>query len=137
MDKSVEEEAGGGADCHAQKHGHWITSTPIANPMSGYASYKMSRKKWGIDAIGSLIVEVELTNGMVGVGISIGGEPGCFIIEKHLARFVEGQDPKNVELIWDQMWRSTINYGRKGEKEKRKKKKKEERRRRRRRRRRE
>ena len=53
---------------------------------------------------------------MVGVGISIGGEPGCFIIEKHLARFVEGQDPKNVELIWDQMWRSTINYGRKGEK---------------------
>jgi hypothetical protein len=33
MDKTVEEEAGGGADCHAQKHGHWITSTPIANPM--------------------------------------------------------------------------------------------------------
>jgi hypothetical protein len=31
MDKSVEEEAGGGADCHAQKHGHWITSTPIAS----------------------------------------------------------------------------------------------------------
>ena len=56
MDKSVEEEAGGGADCHAQKHGHWITSTPIANPMSGYAAYKMSRKSWGIDAIGSLIV---------------------------------------------------------------------------------
>ena len=82
--------------------------------MSGYASYKMSRKAWGIDAIGSLICEVELTNGMVGVGISIGGEPGCYIIEKHLARFVEGQDPKNVELIWDQMWRSTINYGRKG-----------------------
>jgi L-rhamnonate dehydratase len=82
--------------------------------MSGYASYKASRKSWGIDAIGSIIVEVELTNGMVGVGISIGGEAGCSIIERHLARFVEGQDPKNVELIWDQMWRSTINYGRKG-----------------------
>jgi len=82
--------------------------------MSGYASYKMSRKSWGIDAIGSIIVEVELTNGMIGVGISIGGEAGCSIIERHLARFVEGQDPKNVELIWDQMWRSTINYGRKG-----------------------
>ena len=24
------------------------------------------------------------------------------------------QDPRNVELIWDQCWRSTINYGRKG-----------------------
>ena len=114
MDKAAEEAAGGGADCHAQKHGHWITSTPIATPMSGYAAYKASRKSWGIDAIGSLICEVELTSGVVGVGISIGGEPGCHIIERHLARFVEGQDPKNVELIWDQMWRSTINYGRKG-----------------------
>jgi len=31
-----------------------------------------------------------------------------------LNRFIEGQDPSNVELIWDQMWRATINYGRKG-----------------------
>ena len=28
--------------------------------------------------------------------------------------FCEGQDPRDVELMWDQMWRSTINYGRKG-----------------------
>lgn len=50
-----------------------------------------------------MIVEVELDNGMIGVGISIGGEPGCFIVENHLSRFVEGQDPRNVELIWDQV----------------------------------
>ncbi len=62
----------------------------------------------------SVFVEIELTNGMVGYGTSIGGPPACFIIEKHLARFVEGQDPRNVELIWDQMWRATVNYGRKG-----------------------
>ena len=31
-----------------------------------------------------------------------------------MARFAEGQDPNNVELIWDQCWRSTVNYGRKG-----------------------
>ena len=24
------------------------------------------------------------------------------------------QDPRNVELIWDQMFRATLNYGRKG-----------------------
>jgi hypothetical protein len=30
------------------------------------------------------------------------------------SRFVEGQDPRNIELMWDQMWRATINYGRKG-----------------------
>ena len=36
------------------------------------------------------------------------------MVENHLSWFVEGQDPSNVELIWDQMWRSTMNYGRKG-----------------------
>jgi len=30
-------------------------------------------------------------NGMVGVGITIGGEPAAFIVENHLSRFVEGQ----------------------------------------------
>jgi hypothetical protein len=33
MDKTAEEEAGGGADCHSQSHGHWITSTPIASEL--------------------------------------------------------------------------------------------------------
>ena len=113
-DKATEEDAGGAADCHAQAKGHWIVDTPISNPMSSYSLYKESRKQWGIDAVGSMIVEVELTNGMVGVGIAIAGEPGCFIVERHLSRFVEGQDPRNIEYIWDQMWRSTINYGRKG-----------------------
>jgi len=66
--------------------------------------------------LGSVIVEVELDDEdkTVGVGISIGGEAACFMVENHLSRFVEGQDPSNVELIWDQMWRSTMNYGRKG-----------------------
>jgi len=64
--------------------------------------------------MGSLIVEVEADDGTIGIGVTIGGPPGCFIVENHLSRFVEGQDPRDVELMWDQMWRSTINYGRKG-----------------------
>ena len=75
---------------------------------------KTSRKSWGIDALGTVVAEVELASGHVGVGVSIGGAPACFIIENHLARFVEGQDVRNTELMWDQMWRGTINYGRKG-----------------------
>ena len=69
---------------------------------------------WGINALGGVIVEVELDNGMTGVGISTGGEPACIIIERHLKRFLVGQSPRNVELIWDQMWRATLPYGRKG-----------------------
>jgi len=49
-----------------------------------------------------------------GFGCSVGGEPACYIIEQHLSRFVEGQDPRDVELMWDQMWRATMPYGRKG-----------------------
>ncbi len=104
----------GGADYHDQAQGHWIIDTPIANPMSVYEEYKASRTSWGINALGSVIVEVELNNGMTGVGISTGGEPACFIIERHLKRFLFDQSPYNVEVIWDQMWRATLPYGRKG-----------------------
>lgn len=113
-DDNQEKESGGGADCHKQAEGHWIVDSDIANPMSVYEQYRKSRTSWGIDAMGSVVVEVELSNGMMGVGISIGGDAACYIVEKHLSRFVEGQDPANVELIWDQCWRATINYGRKG-----------------------
>ncbi len=113
---SEEESGGGGADCHRQSSGHWIVDSDIANPMSVYAEYRDSRTSWGIGALGSVIVEVELDDDKktTGVGISIGGDSACFIVENHLSRFVEGQSPVNVELIYDQMWRSTMNYGRKG-----------------------
>ena len=110
-DDDDEKEQGGGADCHKQAAGHWIVDSDIANPMSVYEQYRASRTSW---AMGSVIVEIELANGITGVGISIGGDAACYIIEKHLSRFIEGQDPSNVELIWDQMFRATLNYGRKG-----------------------
>lgn len=103
-----------GADYHNQGGGHWIVDTPIANPMSVYEEYKSSRTSWGINALGTVVVEVELDDGTIGIGASIGGEPACYIIERHLNRFVVGQDPRDVELMWDQMWRATMPYGRKG-----------------------
>ena len=66
--------------------------------------------RWGINALGSVIVELELEDGTIGVGTSIGGDPACYIIEKHLNRFVEGQDVRNIELMWDQMWRGTYYF---------------------------
>jgi L-rhamnonate dehydratase len=82
--------------------------------MSCYEQYRAERKSWGINALGSVVVEVEADDGTCGVGVSIGGSPACFIVENHLSRFVEGQETENVELMWDQMFRSTLNYGRKG-----------------------
>ena len=50
--------------------------------------------------IDTIIKEVAAEDGTTGSGIANGGEPACFIVEKHLSRFVEGQDPRNIELMW-------------------------------------
>jgi len=60
------------------------------------------------------VVIVTLQDGSQGVGVTIGGEPACYIVERHLSRFVVNQDVRNIELMWDQMYKSTLNYGRKG-----------------------
>ena len=109
-----------GSDCHDVPSEHWINGNgtmwpPIANPMSCWPQYQnKARTGWGINALGSCIVEVIAEDGTSGIGVTTAGEPGCYIVENHLSRFVEGEDPRNVEQIWDKMWRSTINYGRKG-----------------------
>lgn len=82
--------------------------------MSVHPKYEGARTSWGINALGSCVVEVEADDGTTGVGVTTAGEPGCYIVEKHLSRFVEGADPRDVEKLYDQMYRATTNYGRKG-----------------------
>lgn len=104
---------GGGADYHDQGGGHWIDDH-IATPMSKYPQYRQSRQSFGINVLGSLLVEVEASDGTIGFAVTTGGEPAAWIIEKHLARFVEGAPVTGIEKIWDQMYLSSIFYGRKG-----------------------
>ncbi|GAB7128688.1 L-rhamnonate dehydratase [Amantichitinum ursilacus] len=104
---------GGGADYHDQGGGHWIDDH-IATPMSRYPEYRQSRQSFGINVLGTLVVEVEASDGTVGFAVTTGGEIGAYIVEKHLARFVEGQLVTDIEKIWDQMYFSTLYYGRKG-----------------------
>lgn len=104
---------GGGADYHDQADGHWIDDH-VATPMSKYPEYRVSRRSFGINVLGTLVVEVEADDGTVGFAVTTAGEPGAYIVEHHLARFVEGADPADLERIWDQMFRATLFYGRKG-----------------------
>jgi L-rhamnonate dehydratase len=104
---------GGGADYHDQNTGHWIDDH-IATPMSVYPEYRQSRQSFGINVLGTLVVEIEADDGTVGFAVTTAGELGAFIVEKHLARFVEGARVTDIEKIWDQMYRSTLFYGRKG-----------------------
>src|ERR1700761_1390032 len=104
---------GGGADYHDQGGGHWIDDH-IATPMARYPEYRQSRQSFGINVLGTLVVEIEAENGVTGFAVTTGGEPAAYIVEKHLARFLEGRDPAQVEKIWDQMYFATQFYGRKG-----------------------
>jgi L-rhamnonate dehydratase len=104
---------GQGADYHDQGTGHWIDDH-IATPMSVYPEYRQSRQSFGINVLGTLVIEVEADDGTVGFAVTTAGEIGAFIVERHLARFLEGAAVTDTERIWDQMYRSTLYYGRRG-----------------------
>lgn len=82
--------------------------------MSCYPGYQQSRRSFGLNVLGTLVVTVGADDGTVGFGVTTAGEPGAWIVERYLARFLEGALVTDTELIWDQMWRSTLFYGRKG-----------------------
>jgi L-rhamnonate dehydratase len=107
-------EKGVGGDYHDREKGHWLIDSLISTPMSGYADYKQSRQSWGIAALGSFLVEVETESGQVGVCTGFGGTPACFVIEKHFRRFLIGADVRDTSRLWDQMFRASLPYGRKG-----------------------
>lgn len=103
------EKGAGGGDYHDQGANHWIDDH-IATPMSKYKQYEQSRQSFGINVLGTLIVEVEAENGQTGFAVSTAGEMGCFIVEKHLNRFIEGKCVSDIKLIHDQMLNATMYY---------------------------
>jgi L-rhamnonate dehydratase len=91
-----------------------LVDTLIANPMSKFSTYKQSRTSWGIGVLGSFCVEIIASDGTTGFATGFGGPPACWIVSQHLERFLIGADPRNLNLLWDQMFRATMFYGRKG-----------------------
>ncbi len=93
--------------------GSWSTGGAlVANPMSIYSKYKAQRDSFMADDLGPEAVEISTDKGIKGIGF---GWPGCsFVIERHLTKLLLGEDPFNIEELWDIMWRSTLYYGRKG-----------------------
>ncbi len=118
----------GASDVHDTSETHWImgradpdggwnhetSHPPIATPMSPFPKYAGSRNSWGLANVPTVVVEVEDEAGLVGLGVSTGGEAAAFLIERHLSLFVEGQNVRDRTHIWDQMWRASVHYGRKG-----------------------
>ena len=93
--------------------GSWNTSqVEIANPLSIYSRFKPRRSTFFADDLGPTSVVVETNKGITGFGY--GGPGASFVVERHLPKLLLGEDPFQVERLWDIMWRGTVYYGRKG-----------------------
>ena len=93
--------------------GSWNTSqVEVANPLSIYSRFKPRRSLFFADDLGPDTVVVETDKGITGFGY--GGPGAAFVIEPHLPKLLLGEDPFQVERLWDIMWRGTLYYGRKG-----------------------
>lgn len=111
---TVSEESKGGDYFNQGAGEHWLVDSLISNPMSSYPAYREKRSSWGIGVLGSILVEIESEDGTVGVATGTGGVPAAWLIANHFGRFLAGQDARNLNLIWDQMYRASLPYGRKG-----------------------
>ncbi len=103
----------GGADYMDQDENHWIVQQ-IATPMSIYPEYKATRTSFGINVLKTMVIELEADDGTVGFGITTGGYPAAWLAVNHLNRFVIGKKVEDIEIMWDQMFKGSIFYGRKG-----------------------
>lgn len=93
--------------------GSWNTSeVEIANPLSGYPRFKPRRSTFFADDLGPMNVIVETNKGISGYGY--GGPGAAAVVDRHLPKLILGEDPFQVERLWDIMWRGTLYYGRKG-----------------------
>lgn len=50
-----------------------LIDTDISTPCSIWDQYKKSRTSWGINVLGSMLIEIEATDGTVGFATGFGG----------------------------------------------------------------
>ncbi|KZF24290.1 mandelate racemase/muconate lactonizing enzyme family protein [Xylona heveae TC161] len=108
------EGVGSGGDYHNVRGGHWLVDTSIATPMSRWEKYRAQRTSWGINVLGSFCVEIEATDGTKGFATGFGGPPACWLVSSHFERFLIGADPRDTTHLFEQMYRASLFYGRKG-----------------------
>src|SRR5699024_1441126 len=105
---------GVGGDYHDVERGHWLVDSVFATPMSAHREFSKSRVDFGINVLDSFFVEIEATDGTTCFATGFGGPPACWLTKNHFERFLIGADPRDTNRLWDQMYRASLFYGRKG-----------------------
>lgn len=95
--------------------GSWLSEGLIANPMSIYPEYREQRQSW-YGPMTSAIVEISTDAGIRGLG-TVGGGKGklaATVVDEQFRNLLIGRNPFDIELLWEQMFRASQFYGRKG-----------------------
>jgi len=93
----------------------WLTETLIAHPLAQWSAYREKRTSWfGVMSAG--VVEIETDAGLTGLGFIGGGKANAArtIIDDQFSQLLLGQDPADIERLWEQMYRASVMYGRRG-----------------------
>jgi len=93
----------------------WLTETLIAHPLAQWSAYREKRTSWfGVMSAG--VVEIETDAGLTGLGFIGGGKAKAAraIIDDQFSQLLLGQDPADIERLWEQMYRASVMYGRRG-----------------------
>ena len=64
--------------------------------------------------VGQIVAVVDTDTGVRGFGVGGGGAAGVHVVENILKDLVLGEEPSEVEELWERMYRETEPYGRKG-----------------------
>lgn len=82
--------------------------------MSRYPEYADSLDSWWWPQ-GMVLVRICTDSGICGIGWAEDGTAAATaIIANHLKKFLIGQNPANIDVLWDQMYRASIPLGRGG-----------------------
>ncbi|MBI4165331.1 MAG: L-rhamnonate dehydratase [Acidobacteria bacterium] len=93
----------------------WLSEGLIANPMSIYPAYRKKRSSW-FGPMTAAVIEIVTDAGVRGLG-TVGGGKGKLaqtVVEEQLKTLLVGSNPFDIELLWEQMFRASQFYGRKG-----------------------
>lgn len=93
----------------------WLSEGLVANPMSIYPAYREKRSSW-FGPMTAAIVEIATDAGIQGFGMAGGGKGKLVaeVIAEQLRGLLLGQSPFDTERLWEQMFRASEFYGRKG-----------------------
>ena len=113
MRSYIIETLGVGGNYASRDPGHWIVDERQANPMSLYPA-RTTLRSGTASADAGTFVEIETADGTIGIATGSGGLAACSIIEDGLAGLLIGSDARDIARLWDQMYRASLPYGRKG-----------------------